>query len=77
MADGQLVPCVVRRWLDCGNVRTTPLAQIPASPAWQRTLALEPRRSYLVSGRIHGIAPIDAIHTALIGNPWLPAPAAS
>jgi len=29
-------------------------------------------RSYLVSARNHGIRPIDAIHTALTGNPWLP-----
>jgi hypothetical protein len=29
-------------------------------------------RSYLVSTRNQGIRPIDAIHTALTGNPWLP-----
>jgi transposase len=29
-------------------------------------------RSYLASARGHGIRAIDAIHTALIGNPWLP-----
>ncbi|MBV9142018.1 MAG: IS66 family transposase [Pseudonocardiales bacterium] len=29
-------------------------------------------RSYLVSTRGHGIRPIDAIHAALTGNPWLP-----
>ncbi|MGH8625965.1 MAG: IS66 family transposase, partial [Gammaproteobacteria bacterium] len=29
-------------------------------------------RSYLVSARNHGVNPIDAIHTALTGNPWLP-----
>jgi hypothetical protein len=34
-------------------------------------------RSYLVSARNHGIRPIDAIHTALTGNPWLPTPAAA
>ena len=45
MTDGRLVPCVVGRWLECGNVRTTPLAQILSGPAWQRTLALVPRRS--------------------------------
>jgi transposase len=32
-------------------------------------------RSYLVSSRNHGIQPIDAIHAALTGRPWLPAPA--
>lgn len=30
-------------------------------------------RSYLLSARNHGIRPIDAIHDALTGNPWLPA----
>lgn len=29
-------------------------------------------RSYLTSARGHGIRAIDAIHTALTGNPWLP-----
>ncbi|MGH3991231.1 MAG: IS66 family transposase [Pseudonocardiaceae bacterium] len=29
-------------------------------------------RSYLVSARGHGVRPIDAIHNALTGNPWLP-----
>ncbi|MCA1694008.1 MAG: IS66 family transposase [Actinobacteria bacterium] len=29
-------------------------------------------RSYLISARNHGIRPIDAIHKALTGNPWLP-----
>jgi transposase len=29
-------------------------------------------RSYLVSARNHGVSAIDAIHNALIGNPWLP-----
>ncbi|MCA1681936.1 MAG: transposase, partial [Actinobacteria bacterium] len=29
-------------------------------------------RSYLVSARNHGVRAIDAIHTALTGNPWLP-----
>jgi len=32
-------------------------------------------RSYLASARGHGIRAIDAIHTALTGNPWLPIPA--
>jgi len=31
-------------------------------------------RSYLVTSRNHGIQPIDAIHTALAGRPWLPIP---
>jgi hypothetical protein len=29
-------------------------------------------RSYLISARNHGVRPIDAIHTALAGHPWLP-----
>jgi hypothetical protein len=29
-------------------------------------------RSYLTSTHNHGIRPIDAIHNALTGNPWLP-----
>jgi transposase len=32
-------------------------------------------RSYLTSARNHGVRAIDAIHAALAGNPWLPAPA--
>lgn len=31
-------------------------------------------RTYLLSSRGHGIAPIDAIHAALAGRPWLPSP---
>jgi hypothetical protein len=32
-------------------------------------------RSYLATSRNHGIHPIDAIHAALAGHPWLPVPA--
>jgi hypothetical protein len=32
-------------------------------------------RTYLISARNHGIRPIDAIHTALAGQPWTPVPA--
>ena len=32
-------------------------------------------RSYLVSARGHGIHPMNAIHRALTGTPWLPTPA--
>lgn len=45
---------------------------------WQSTLTLARYcrlRSYLVSARNHGLAAIDAIHTALAGAPWLPTPA--
>jgi transposase len=31
-------------------------------------------RSYLITSRNHGIRPIDAIHAALTGRPWLPIP---
>jgi transposase len=34
-------------------------------------------RSYLVSAHNHGVQAIDAIHTALAGNPWLPPTAAA
>ena len=44
MPDGSLVPCVVGRWLDTGNVLTTPLAEILTGREWERTLALVPRR---------------------------------
>ena len=41
-----------------------------------RTLASYCRvRSYLISARNHGLRAIDAIHTALLGKPWLPTPA--
>jgi transposase len=45
---------------------------------WRRTDTLRDDlrvRSYLASARAHGIRAIDAIHTALTGNPWLPTPA--
>jgi MoaA/NifB/PqqE/SkfB family radical SAM enzyme len=44
LPDGQLVPCAIGRWLDCGNVRETPLADLLTGPAWQHTLNLVPRR---------------------------------
>jgi sulfatase maturation enzyme AslB (radical SAM superfamily) len=43
LPDGQLSPCAIGRWLDCGNVRETPLAALLSGPAWQHTLALVPR----------------------------------
>jgi hypothetical protein len=43
LPDGQVTPCVVGRWLACGNVRDTPLAQILAGAAWQHTMTLVPR----------------------------------
>lgn len=43
LPDGQLVPCAIGRWLDCGNVREAPLAALLSGPAWQNTLSLVPR----------------------------------
>lgn len=40
---GQFTPCVMGRWLECGNVRDTPLAEILSGPAWQHTMTLVPR----------------------------------
>ncbi len=34
-------------------------------------------RSYLVSAHNHGLRAIDAIHAALVGDPWLPTPVAA
>jgi MoaA/NifB/PqqE/SkfB family radical SAM enzyme len=45
LPDGQLVPCAIGRWLDCGNVRDTPLADLLSGPAWQHTLTLVPRHA--------------------------------
>jgi len=45
---------------------------------WQTTITLSRFcrvRSYLVSAANHGLSAIEAIHTALIGKPWLPLPA--
>jgi transposase IS66 family protein len=51
-------------------IRRSPGTGIPLA-----TLARYCRvRSYLVSSRNHGIQPIDAIHAALTGHPWLPEP---
>lgn len=49
-----------------------------SSGYWQTTLTLAAYcrvRSYLVSARNHGVRAIEAIHAALAGRPWLPAPA--
>jgi transposase len=53
----------------------SPKRHQPVSGYWHTltTLAGYCRiRSYLVSSRGHGVRSIDAIHTALTGNPWLP-----
>lgn len=43
LPDGQLTPCAIGRWLDCGNVRDIPLADLLSSPAWRHTLTVVPR----------------------------------
>lgn len=43
LPDGQVTPCVMGRWLECGNVRDTPLGQILSGPAWRHTITLVPR----------------------------------
>jgi MoaA/NifB/PqqE/SkfB family radical SAM enzyme len=45
LSDGQLVPCAIGRWLDCGNVHDTPLADLLPGAAWQHTLSLVPRHA--------------------------------
>ena len=49
-----------------------------AVSGYRHTLATLTRycrvRSYLVTSRNHGTRPIDAIHAALTGHPWLPTP---
>jgi MoaA/NifB/PqqE/SkfB family radical SAM enzyme len=45
LPDGQLTPCVVGRWLACGNVRDTPLAEILSGAAWRHTMTLVPRHA--------------------------------
>ena len=53
-------------------IRPCPVTGIPCTLArWCRI------RSYLDSAAAHGITALDAITTALTGNPWLPAPAAN
>ena len=51
LPDGQLVPCAIGRWLDCGNVRETPLAELLSGRAWRYSLSLVPRRE------VNGCAP--------------------
>jgi sulfatase maturation enzyme AslB (radical SAM superfamily) len=43
LPDGQLTPCVIDRWLECGNVRDTPLAEILPGAPWRHTMTLVPR----------------------------------
>lgn len=41
--DGQLVPCVIGRWMHTGNVKETSIADILAGQAWRDALASVPR----------------------------------
>jgi MoaA/NifB/PqqE/SkfB family radical SAM enzyme len=43
LPDGQVTPCVIGRWLICGNVRETSLAQILSAQEWERTITSVPR----------------------------------
>jgi len=44
LPDGQVTPCGIGRWLESGNVRDTPLADIFAAQPWQQALAAIPRQ---------------------------------
>lgn len=68
MPDGSLVPCVIGRWLDAGNVRDTPLAALLAGPAWQARLAVVPRRA-----TVPGPLPLGACPPASDGEDCPPA----
>jgi MoaA/NifB/PqqE/SkfB family radical SAM enzyme len=40
LPNGQVTPCGIGRWLECGDVRQTPLADILSGSTWQQALAL-------------------------------------
>lgn len=40
---GEVTPCVLSRWLTCGNVNRAPLAAILSGDAWRNTMAQVPR----------------------------------
>jgi hypothetical protein len=44
------------------------LGQVIMPKAWARI------RGYVSTARKHGITAFDAIHAAIIGNPWTPTP---
>lgn len=67
LPDGQLTPCAIGRWLDCGNVRDTPLADLLSSPAWRHTLTVVPRHA-----DVRACAP-DSCPPASDGNDCPPA----
>jgi MoaA/NifB/PqqE/SkfB family radical SAM enzyme len=50
LPDGQLTPCVMGRWLECGNVRDSSLAEILSGEAWRRTMTVVPRREQNPAG---------------------------
>jgi hypothetical protein len=43
LPDGEVTPCVLSRWLTCGNVRQAPLAAILSGEAWRHTMTRVPR----------------------------------
>jgi hypothetical protein len=43
LPDGRFTPCVMGRWLGCGDVRDTPLAEILSGAVWRHTMTLVPR----------------------------------
>jgi MoaA/NifB/PqqE/SkfB family radical SAM enzyme len=45
LPDGTLAPCGMSRWLGCGNVRDSALADLLAGDAWRQALAAVPRQS--------------------------------
>ena len=49
LPDGEVAPCVLGRWLRCGNVRQTPLAAILSGDAWRHTMARVPRSEHAVA----------------------------
>jgi MoaA/NifB/PqqE/SkfB family radical SAM enzyme len=67
LPDGRLTPCAIGRWLDCGNVRGTPLADLLSGPAWRHTLSVVPRHA-----DVRACAP-DSCPPASDGNDCPPA----
>jgi MoaA/NifB/PqqE/SkfB family radical SAM enzyme len=54
LPNGNVVPCVMGRWLTTGNIRQTPLGEILDGPAWRTTMELVPRYD-----RFQGCSPDD------------------
>lgn len=43
LPSGEVAPCVLGRWLACGNVKQVPLATILSGETWRHTMAQVPR----------------------------------